>query len=129
MNPAGLDFAEIEREIGQDGIVDFREEAAEFHFGIFIGQHILGGSACFFSNPVEEMGVHVRAYSESEDAGKPLRLFLYRLEDAVEGSFANRRQSIGEENNQLRTVRFFVAGFQSGFQSVMDRSATDRLQI
>ena len=94
---------EFERRIRQHRVFDLGEERRDLHFEVFLGQHVLAEGARVLGNPVEQMGVHIGADAEAEDAGA----VFVQARDILDDLFLVRRADGGptvrEENHDKRS--------------------------
>src|SRR6185503_7236789 len=63
----GLDTAQVQTQVGQDGVVDLGEEVRDFHFEVFVWLDVVAGTAIVGSQLVQQIRIHIVADAETEE--------------------------------------------------------------
>ena len=89
-------------QVGQHGVADFRIERTQLQLQVLAGQHVAAQGSGALGDAVQQVGVHIRADPEAENAGA-----VPRLEDPFDQGLFPRlphgRQAVGQEHHQVRT--------------------------
>ena len=89
----------LQRGIREHRLFDLREEAGDLHLQVFLGQDVLADGAGVLGDPVQQVGVYIRADAEAEDARVALALLLHVGHDLLLVRGADGGPSIGEEDH------------------------------